>query len=75
MKKQMTGLILIILLIIPFVSHAVTPMETIRADINKVLDVLRDPSLKGESGKRARRLKFVSLRRRCSVLTSFPGGR
>jgi phospholipid transport system substrate-binding protein len=61
MKKQMTGLTLIILLIIPFVSYAVTPMETIRADINKVLDVLRDPSLKGESGKKTKKTKIRAL--------------
>jgi phospholipid transport system substrate-binding protein len=61
MKKQMTGLTLFILLIIPFASYAVTPMETIRADINKVLDVLHDPSLKGESGKKTKKTKIRSL--------------
>jgi phospholipid transport system substrate-binding protein len=61
MKKQITGLTLIILLIIPFASYAATPMETIRADINKVLDVLRDPSLKGESGKKIKKTKIRSL--------------
>jgi phospholipid transport system substrate-binding protein len=61
MKKQMTGLTLILLLIIPFASYAVTPMDTIRTDINKVLDVLRDPSLKGESGKNTKKTKIRSL--------------
>ena len=61
MKKQMLALALIILLTIPFASYAVTPMETVRADINKVLDVLRDPSLKGESGKKIKKTKIRSL--------------
>jgi len=61
MKKQVIGFTLIVLLIIPFSSHAATPLETIRADINKVLDVLRDPSLKGESGKKTKKVKIRSL--------------
>jgi len=61
MKKQVIGFTLIILLIIPLSSHAATPLETIRADINKVLDVLRDPSLKGESGKKTKKVKIRSI--------------
>ncbi len=61
MKKQVIGFTLIVLLIIPLSSHAATPLETIRADINKVLDVLRDPSLKGESGKKTKKVKIRSL--------------
>jgi phospholipid transport system substrate-binding protein len=61
MKKQFVGLTLVVLLIIPLSSHAITPLETIRADINKVLDVLRDPSLKGESGKNIKKAKIRAL--------------
>jgi len=61
MKKRAFGLYLIVLLIIPLASHAATPLETIRADINKVLDVLRDPSLKGESGKKTKKAKIRTL--------------
>ena len=65
-KKQITGrsaigLALIVLLVMPVYSHAATPLETIRADINKVLDVLRNPSLKGESGKKIKKTKIRSL--------------
>ena len=65
-KKQITrrsaiGLALIVLLIMPAYSQAATPLESIRADINKVLDVLRDPSLKGESGKKIKKTKIRSL--------------
>jgi phospholipid transport system substrate-binding protein len=63
MKKQLIGLTLIFLLISPLSAHAVTPLETIRADINKVLDILRDPSLKGESGKKTKKAKIRSLAR------------
>ncbi len=61
MKKRAFGLYLIVLLIIPLASHAATPLETIRADINKVLDVLRDPSLKGDSGKKTKKAKIRTL--------------
>jgi len=63
MKKQLIGFILMSLLISPLSAHAVTPLETIRADINKVLEVLRDPSLKGESGKNTKKAKIRSLAR------------
>ncbi len=61
MKKQMIGLALVVFLILPLSSHAITPLDTIRADINKVLDVLRDPSLKGESGKNIKKAKIRAL--------------
>jgi phospholipid transport system substrate-binding protein len=61
MKKQVIGLLLIVLLIMPLSSHAAAPLETIRAEINKVLDVLRDESLKGESGKNTKKTKIRSI--------------
>jgi len=61
MKKQVIGFALIVLLVMPLSSYAGVPLETIRADINKVLDVLRDPSLKGESGKNTKKTKIRSL--------------
>ena len=61
MKKQAIGWVLVVLLIAPLSSHAAAPLETIRAEINKVLDVLRDESLKGESGKNTKKTKIRSI--------------
>jgi phospholipid transport system substrate-binding protein len=61
MKKQVIGFVLIVLLVMPLSSHAGAPLEAIRADINKVLDVLRDSSLKGESGKNTKKTKIRSI--------------
>jgi len=61
MKKQVLGLLLIVLLIMTLSSHAAAPLETIRGEINKVLDVLRDQSLKGESGAKTKKTKIRSI--------------
>jgi phospholipid transport system substrate-binding protein len=61
MKKQFVGLILVFLLIVPFSAYAGPPLDTVKGHIDKVLDVLRDSSLKGESGKSAKKAKIRSI--------------
>lgn len=61
MKKQFFGLILVLLLIVPFPAYAGPPLDTVKGHINKVLDVLSDSSLKGESGKSAKKAKIRSI--------------
>lgn len=61
MRKQFVGFVLIFLLIIPFSTYAGEPLETVKDNINKVLDVLKDPSLKGEAGKSAKKTKIRSI--------------
>jgi phospholipid transport system substrate-binding protein len=61
MKKQGIALTLIILLIIPLSVYAGAPLDSVKGNINKVLDVLRDPALKGESGKKTKRQKIRSI--------------
>jgi phospholipid transport system substrate-binding protein len=61
MKKKIVVFILISLLIMPFYTYAGEPLETVKGHINKVLDVLRDSSLKGESGKSAKKAKIRSI--------------
>jgi phospholipid transport system substrate-binding protein len=61
MKKQFVGLILLLLLLIPFSAFAGPPLDTVKGHIDKVLDVLRDSSLKGESGKSAKKTKIRSI--------------
>jgi phospholipid transport system substrate-binding protein len=61
MKKQFFGLILVLLLIVPFSAYAGPPLDTVKGHINKVLDVLSDSSLKGQSGKSAKKAKIRSI--------------
>ncbi|HMK56695.1 MAG TPA: ABC transporter substrate-binding protein [Dissulfurispiraceae bacterium] len=61
MKRQLGLLFIVILLINPLPSFAATPLDTVRKEINKVLDVLRDNSLKGESGKKIKKSKIRTI--------------
>jgi phospholipid transport system substrate-binding protein len=61
MKKQGIALTLIILLIIPLSVYAGAPLDSVKGNVDKVLDVLRDPALKGESGKKTKRQKIRSI--------------
>ena len=51
MKKEITGLILIlsILLVIPLQGYAATPKETVEDGVNKILKMLGDPAFKAQS--------------------------
>ena len=51
MKKEITGLILILslLLVIPLQGYAATPKETVETGVNKVLKTLGDPAFKAKS--------------------------
>jgi phospholipid transport system substrate-binding protein len=51
MKKGFIGLILIIFLVFPLFVHAGVPLETTKANVNKVLKVLGDTSLQEEAKK------------------------
>lgn len=61
MKKHLVGSILVILLTFPLYVYAGAPLETVKGHVNKVLDVLRDPSLKGELGKKAKKTKIHAI--------------
>ena len=75
MKKNLSGLLLILLLIFPPFAYPASPSDTLKEYIDKVLEVLRDPNLKGEPGKKAKTEKvrsvsqevfdFTELSRRC----------
>jgi phospholipid transport system substrate-binding protein len=41
--------------------HAGAPLDTVQANVNKVLDVLRDPNLKGESAKVTKKEKLAAI--------------
>jgi phospholipid transport system substrate-binding protein len=61
MTKQLAGFLLVVLLIVPLPVFAGAPLDSVKANVDKVLDVLRDPALKGESGKKTKKTKIRSI--------------
>jgi len=62
MKRYLVIMTLLVGLILPVSALAGVPLETVKGHVDKVLDVLRDPSLKPESAKKAKkdRLRAIS---------------
>lgn len=54
MRKWQAGLMLLIVLMVPFPAFAGIPLDTVKTNVNGVLEVLRDPKLQGESGKKVK---------------------
>ncbi len=61
MKKQLVGITLILCLIFPVSAYAGAPLETVKGHVDKVLDVLRDPSLKTESARKVKKEKIQAI--------------
>ncbi|HUN53634.1 MAG TPA: ABC transporter substrate-binding protein [Smithella sp.] len=59
MKKQFAGFIIILTLFVFAIPvYAGAPLDTIKVDVNNVLDVLRNPKLKAESAKEIKKEKL-----------------
>lgn len=58
MKRQLTGLVILMLFLFSLPVYAGVPLDTAQASVNKVLDVLRDPKLKSESAKEIKKEKL-----------------
>ncbi len=58
MKRQLVGAALAVFLILSQPEHAGAPQDTVQANVNKVLDVLRDPALKAESAQQTKKEKL-----------------
>ena len=58
MKKQLTGLVVLMLFLFSLPVYAGVPLDTAQASVNKVLDVLHDPKLKSESAKEIKKDKL-----------------
>ncbi len=54
MKKMLVGSMLLIWLMPPLFAFAGVPLDTVKANVDGVLDVLRDPKLKGEAGRKVK---------------------
>ena len=61
MRKKTVAFIIIVFLMVPLCVYAGPPLETVKTQVNKVMDVLRDSSLKGESGKKVKREKIRNI--------------
>lgn len=60
-KNCIVRMTLIICLIFPVSAFAGMPLETVKGHVDKVLDVLRDPSLKVESAKKVKKNKIRAI--------------
>ena len=59
MKKQLAGLIIILTFFVFAIPvYAGAPLDTIKVNVNNVLDVLRNPKLKAESAKEIKKDKL-----------------
>jgi phospholipid transport system substrate-binding protein len=54
MKKMLVGSMLLVWLLVPLFAFAGVPLDTVKSNVNSVLEVLRDPKLKGEAGRKAK---------------------
>lgn len=61
MKRLFAAVLAVILLGVPVVAGAGTPLDTVEVHVNSVLNVLRDPSLKGESMKKRRQERIRDI--------------
>jgi phospholipid transport system substrate-binding protein len=64
MKKGLSSLVFVLFLCMPLSSFAGAPLDSVKGNVDKVLDVLRDPALKGESGKKAKKAKVRTISER-----------
>jgi phospholipid transport system substrate-binding protein len=60
LKKRISQLILLIMLMFPFHVLAGVPLDTVKANVNSVIEAMRDPKLKGEAGKKAKEQRIIA---------------
>jgi len=58
-KSAVLGILMIFFSLLP--AYGDTPLSTIQVNVNKVLDVLRDPALKADSAKDTKKEKLRSI--------------
>jgi len=62
MKKQLAGLIIILtIFVLTLPVYAGAPLDTVKVNVNNVLDVLRNPKLKAESAKEIKKEKLRTI--------------
>ena len=58
MKRWFDKLMLMVMLVLPLYAFAGAPLDTVKTNVNGVLDILGDPKLKGEAGKKMKEQKI-----------------
>ncbi|MBW1981809.1 MAG: ABC transporter substrate-binding protein [Deltaproteobacteria bacterium] len=58
MKRMLIVIIASLFVAVPVYGQTPGPGETVKADVTKVLDILRDPALKGETAKEIKKKKL-----------------
>ncbi|RPJ43310.1 MAG: ABC transporter substrate-binding protein [Deltaproteobacteria bacterium] len=61
MKRHFIGLSILMFFLFTFPVYAGAPLDTVQTNVNKVLDVLRDPKLKGETAKGIKKEKLEAI--------------
>ena len=61
MKKPFIGLGILMFFLSTLPVYAGAPLDTVQTNVNKVLDVLRDPKLKAESAKEIKKEKLEAM--------------
>jgi phospholipid transport system substrate-binding protein len=61
MKKLFSTIAIVLCLIVPLSADAGSALDAVKGNADKVLDVLRDPSLKSESTRKTKRNKIRAI--------------
>jgi len=61
MKRLYLGASILAVFLFAFQVNAATPLSTVQADVNNVLEVLRDPALKVETAKEIKKEKLRAI--------------
>ncbi|KRT74955.1 MAG: toluene tolerance protein, putative toluene tolerance protein [Deltaproteobacteria bacterium CSP1-8] len=61
MERHFIGLSILMFFLSTLPGYAGAPLDTVQTNVNKVLDVARDPKLKGESAKRIKKEKLEAI--------------
>ena len=61
MKRHVMGLSVLMFFLSTLSVYAGAPLDTVQTNVNKVLDVVRDPKLKGESAKGIKKEKLETI--------------
>ena len=61
MKRHVIGLSFLMFFLSALPGYAGAPLGAVQTNVNKVLEVLRDPKLKGESAKRIKKEKLEAI--------------
>ena len=61
MKRHFIGLSFLMFFLSTLPVYAGAPLDTVQTNVNKVLDVLRDPKLKAESAKEIKKEKLEAM--------------